>query len=116
MKSILTTAFLLFAATFTLKAQQPAAIVEKTITVYGDCDNCKINIERAASYVKGVKKAKWDKDKNELFVVFKNDKTSISAIEEAVAKAGYDTEHVKADQKAYDALPECCHYRTTEKH
>lgn len=99
-----------------LKAQQEPVITEKTIIVHGDCDMCKSRIEKSASYVKGVKKATWNKEKDELTVVFRSDKTDIMAIQQAVAKAGYDTQDVKADEKAYEALPECCHYRTSEKH
>jgi len=101
---------------FTTKAQSDTLIKQSVIPVLGDCDNCKINIEKAASYVKGVKKASWDKDQQLLTVVYRTDKTTELQIEEAIAKAGYDTRDVKADEKAYEKLPACCHYRTVEKH
>ncbi|MDD4632200.1 MAG: copper chaperone, partial [Proteiniphilum sp.] len=39
------------------------------------------------------------------------EKTSPDDIAKAVAKAGHDTDKFKADQAAYNALPECCKYR-----
>ncbi len=117
MKTVLSFIALFIAFSFNSSAQEKASpIIEKTIAVYGDCDMCKINIEKAASYVKGVKKATWNKETNELTVIYREDKTTLLAIEEAIAKKGYDTQNVKGDQQAYDALPECCHYRSTKKH
>lgn len=98
------------------KAQDKSPVKDTVITVYGDCDNCKTNIERACSYVKGVKRASWDKDAQKLTLVYREDKVKLETIEQAIAKAGYDTQNFKADEKAYEALPACCHYRTVEKH
>lgn len=105
-------------STATNAQQKPAEnpIQQSIIPVRGDCDNCKKNIEKAASYVKGVKKATWDKEQEVLTVIFRKDKTSELAIQEAIAKAGYDTRDVKANEQAYNELPECCHYRSTPKH
>jgi mercuric ion binding protein len=89
------------------------ANVAKTekIKVYGNCGQCKTRIEKAAKSVKGVTKANWaDKDEM-LTVTFDDTKTSVSKIEEAVAKVGHDTEKFKADDKTYESLPTCCHYR-----
>ncbi|MES2627338.1 MAG: heavy-metal-associated domain-containing protein [Bacteroidota bacterium] len=114
MKNIIITVILAIAFISGAAAQNP--VVEKTVAVHGDCDMCKLRIEKTASYVKGVKKASWDKDQQQLTVIYREDKTTLAAIEEAIAKAGYDTEHVKANEEAYEKLPECCHYRTSEKH
>lgn len=86
------------------------------IKVYGNCGQCKTRIEKAAKSVQGVSKATWvDKDEM-LTVTFDNTKTSVTKIEEAVAKVGHDTDHAKATDKAYNALPGCCKYdRPTTK-
>lgn len=116
MKTVLVFALLVLGINCNSQTVKQSPIVEKTVVVHGDCDMCKSLIEKTASYVKGVKKATWDKDKQILTVIFREDKTTLPAIETAIAKAGYDTENVKADEEAYQGLPTCCHYRVTEKH
>ncbi len=81
-----------------------------TIHVDGNCNMCKDRIENAA-LIKGVKKATWDKHKDQLVVIYDASKTSISEIEKAVAKVGHDTPNFKADDKVYNNLPKCCQYR-----
>ena len=87
-----------------------AAAKTEKIKVYGKCGMCKTRIEKAAKSVQGVNKATW-MDSNELLTVtFDDTKTSISKIEDAIAKVGHDTDHAKATDKAYNALPGCCKY------
>jgi len=80
------------------------------IKVYGNCGMCKARIEKAAKSVEGVTKATWDATEKMLKVTYDDTKTTALKIEEAVAKVGHDTDHVKADTKTYDALPGCCKY------
>ena len=47
---------------------------------------------------------------HQLKVEFDTEKTSITKIEESILKAGYDTEKIKATDKAYKSLPTCCQY------
>ena len=82
-----------------------------TLTVQGNCDMCKERIEETVRKVKGVTKAVWNKQTKQLAVVFNARSTTTDAIEKALAKAGHDTAHYKADRATYDALPECCKYR-----
>ena len=81
-----------------------------TIHVDGNCNICKSRIEDAA-LIKGVKKATWNKHKDQLVVIYDASKTSISEIEKAVAMVGHDTPNFKADDKVYNNLPNCCRYR-----
>ncbi|NQV02363.1 MAG: cation transporter, partial [Bacteroidia bacterium] len=80
------------------------------IKVYGNCGMCKSRIEKAAKSVEGVTKATWDATENVLNVTFDETKATVLKIEEAVAKVGHDTDHVKADDKVYAKLPGCCKY------
>jgi len=82
-----------------------------TMTVYGNCGECKSRIEEA-SYVKGVKHAEWNKETKILTVVYNEDKTSREQIAIAAAKAGHDSPNHSATDKAYKKLPSCCAYRT----
>lgn len=85
-------------------------VVNMSVEVNGSCGMCKSRIERAAAFVAGVTKADWNKDEHILNVSFDASKTSLNDIEEAVAKAGYDTENVKAAEEDYAKLPGCCQY------
>ncbi len=82
-----------------------------TMTVYGNCGECKERIEDA-SYIKGVKHAEWNKTTKILTVVFNTEKTSMDQVAIAVANVGHDSKNHKATDKAYKKLPHCCAYRT----
>jgi len=90
--------------------------VKLEFKVEGVCEMCKTVIENAA-YVKGVKMVNWHKMSGKMTVVFRPDKTSEDAIHQNIAKAGYDTDQVKATDEDYAKLPNCCRYRDgLEKH
>jgi mercuric ion binding protein len=82
-----------------------------TITVFGNCGQCKERIEEA-SYIKGVKHAEWSKKTKILTVLYNPKKTSMDKIESAIAKAGHDSNAKQADDVDYKKLPSCCAYRT----
>ncbi len=85
--------------------------VEVVIPVNGNCDMCKKRIEKAAYSVRGVKKAEWHVDCQDIHVTIDQRKTSAEEVSKAIAKVGHDTEKYKADLDVYDALPGCCKYR-----
>jgi len=80
-------------------------------TVSGNCDLCKERIDKAARSVKGVKSATWDSKTLKIKVEFDPMETDLDFIQKAIAKAGHDTGKYKADDKTYNSLPACCHYR-----
>jgi len=45
-----------------------------------------------------------------LAVTYNPSSTNAAKIQQKIAAAGYDTRDVKADDKAYNKLPHCCHY------
>jgi len=106
-KSMMLVAGLLFFGMTSIFAND--AKTEK-IKVYGNCGMCKSRIEKAAKSVDGVTKATWDDTDAILTVTFDSTKTTPLKIEEAVAKVGHDTDHAKATDKTYNALPGCCKY------
>lgn len=77
--------------------------------VWGNCDQCKKRIEKAAK-TEGVKSAVWDEDSKMITVIFQPLKISVDIIQQNIAKSGYDTEKFKADDKDYNKLPQCCQY------
>lgn len=86
-------------------------VQHEMFTVSGACDMCKERIEKAAKSVKGVISAVWDSETQKLHVKFNTIETNLTEIQKAIATAGHDTEKFKADNKTYENLPECCHYR-----
>lgn len=96
---------------FSVKLQ--AQVVTSTISVKGNCEECKERIENAAD-IKGVKTSAWDEKKQVLTVTYDSKKVTLGGIEKAIAKSGHETGHEKADLKAYKGLPACCQYENGE--
>lgn len=80
------------------------------IAVNGNCGICKKRIETAAYSVKGVKSAQWHQDHHDMHLILDESKCSIDDVHAAVAKAGHDTDKVKAADADYDKLHHCCQY------
>jgi len=110
MKRILGIFALLIASLSFAAAQEKKDITTEKIKVSGTCGQCKKRIENAA-YIPGVKRAEWDKNTKELTITYRASKTSLHQIEESIAKAGHDAGEVKASEKDYNNLPECCAYK-----
>lgn len=90
---------------------QKSNLTTDTITVLGNCGQCKSRIEDAA-YIKGVKLATWDKKTKLLKITFNSTKTNMNSITKAINIAGHDTPDHKAADKDYKKLPDCCAYRS----
>ncbi|MFN5325726.1 MAG: heavy-metal-associated domain-containing protein [Bacteroidota bacterium] len=88
-----------------------SSFAQKTeeIKVWGNCGSCKKTIE-AAAIKAGAKSANWNKDSKVLSIEFKEKKTDIQKIQQAIANAGYDTQDITAPSDAYANLAECCQY------
>ena len=99
--------FLIGIITVSATGQDKTETVE--FKVEGVCGMCKDRIENA-SLIKGVKFTEYNLETSMLKVVYRTDKTTLDDIHKSVAKAGHATDKMKADPKAYDKLPMCCHY------
>jgi copper chaperone CopZ len=84
--------------------------VTTSFKVSGVCGMCKERIEESL-YVTGVKSATWDKKTQMLTVSYKSKKITEQKLHQLVAEVGHDTEKMKANDKIYKALPDCCLYR-----
>lgn len=94
-------------------AQKATSNAKETMKVWGNCGMCKSTIEKAAKKG-GAATADWDKETKVLTVSYPTDKSSSQQIQQAIAKAGYDTQDLTGDDKAYSKLPGCCHYDRKE--
>jgi carbonic anhydrase len=104
MKNFILLAGCILISSFALQAQTTTKI-----KVAGNCGMCKANIEKAAKQA-GAITANWDKVAKVLKLSFNASKTSTDKIENAIAAAGYATEHKLANAEAYSKLEECCQY------
>lgn len=80
------------------------------VEVNGSCEMCKKRIEKAAYSVPGVKSAEWHADDTTLHLIINEEKCSTLDVKNAVAKAGHDTDVVKASDEDYEKLHTCCSY------
>ena len=85
-----------------------------TIEVNGNCEQCQRRIQKAAFSVNGVKTASWSIETHYLDLTINEEKTSIAAVEKAIAKVGHDTKNSKATKEDYDNLHHCCKYDRLE--
>ena len=103
------TLFIIISIFISILAKSQTGIITQTISVKGNCDDCKERIENAAD-IKGVKTSHWNKQDKTLTVTFNSAKVNIEQIEKAIANAGHSTYSQKANPKAYQKLPDCCKY------
>ena len=78
-----------------------------TFELAGNCGLCKQRIEKAAK-IKGVSEADWNIQTNIATVSFDPAKTSATAIKQAIADVGHDTDEIKAKDEDNATLHECC--------
>lgn len=93
---------------FGAQAQNKKKVVEATFTTSAQCGMCKDRIEKVLAYEKGIISADLNVETKVLTVKYKANKTNEAKIKEAVSKAGYDIDDIKADPEAYKKLPACC--------
>jgi len=84
----------------------------ESIKVSGECGVCKKNIEKAA-HEAGAAYAAWDQHTKILKLTFSAG-TDVSAIQQRIADAGYDTPLFRATDEAYNRLDKCCQYERQE--
>jgi|SRR5689334_3119742 len=98
-------------ATICLAVVSPAfsqKVKTETFKVAGECGTCKKKIEKAARDA-GATYAVWDTHSKILNVTY-NAGIELSAIQQRIADAGYDTPKFRATDAAYNSLDKCCQY------
>lgn len=94
-----------------VKKTTASKVTEQTETflVLGNCGMCQNKIQKAALGA-GATTASWDADTDQLTITFDPEKSSVNAVQKAVALVGYDNAGYKAPDEAYDNLHGCCKY------
>ena len=106
-KIILLGLFLIIGVTLTAQNKNAKA----TIEVDGVCLMCKDRIEKASIKTKGVKSAVWNVHTHELSLIYNEQKTNLTTIQESIAAVGHDTQEIIATDEAYASVHPCCKYR-----
>ncbi len=101
---------ILFVVCNLANTQEKNAVVTTTLSVRGNCGECKERIENAAD-IKGVKVSKWDSKTQVLSITYKPEKVTLDQIKQAILKCGHDVENDKAPDAVYSKLPQCCKFR-----
>lgn len=107
------TLIIIFSLICSMNMMAQSTIQTTTISVKGNCDECKERIENASD-IKGVKTSNWDEELQAITVTFDSKKVTAEKIEAAIAKSGHKTTHHEADLKAYNGLPSCCKYEAAD--
>lgn len=110
MKSII---ILFIGVIFSIKIQAQSTIITSTLSVKGNCGECKERIENAVD-IKGVKTSNWSEKTKIMTVTYDSKKVTLLQIEQAIAKAGHEASGIKADVAAYKSLPACCKYESAD--
>ena len=87
----------------------------ETFKVYGNCGMCKETIESALKKKDGILSKNWDKEKQEITVIYDPAKITVQKIGEKIASAGYDNQYAKAKDESYNNLHKCCQYERPKK-
>lgn len=106
--------FLLVALSSTFSFSQNK-VVKDSITVYGNCMQCKMRIEGALD-IKGVKMADWNIKTKKLAIAYRSDKISEKEIHKIIASVGHDTDMAQSVDSTYSKLPFCCLFRDHDPH
>ncbi len=95
-------------STTTIFAQETSKKSE-SLKIWGNCGMCEETIEKAAKKA-GATTADWSEETKMLAISYNPAKSSTFKIQQAIAEAGYDTQDLKANDKAYEKLHGCCKY------
>ena len=76
----------------------------ETFKVYGNCGMCEKTIEGSLKNVKGIDKADWNKETKMMEVTFDPEVITLTEIKQKIADVGYDTDEIRATEKAYNGL------------
>ena len=110
MKKIITIMLLVLVG-LSVQAQVKKNKNAKYVTeVNGNCEQCQKRIQKAAFSVQGVKSVVWNIETHQLNVILNEEKCSLLDVKKAIAKAGHDTDEVKATDAVYVKLHHCCLY------
>src|ERR1043166_6492343 len=109
-RTIIMNRFILIGCLLCSLSAQTQTIITRTLSVKGNCEECRERIENAAD-IRGVKLSEWKPKTGVLKITYDSAKVSLKQIIGAIVSRGHDVEGLKATNEAYNKLPKCCRYR-----
>lgn len=82
----------------------------ENLKIYGNCDQCKMDIEKAGN-LKNVSHIDFNEDTEMAVVTYDINKTDADDILKRIALVGYDNEKYYAPDETYAKLGKCCQYK-----
>lgn len=76
--------------------------------VQGNCPECGPLIEKTLRELPGVDSAGWSYERSAAVVKFRGNKVDVDKLQEALSKAGFETQFFPAEPAAQALLPACC--------
>lgn len=100
----------LLVLSMSFKEARTAEVTIKTFFYCDHFDSCesKAALEKDIAFAKGVKLVSIDAQAMTIRVTYNPKKTDPQQIRQAISKAGYDADDVKADPQAQEKLDACC--------
>ncbi|ROH92640.1 DUF3347 domain-containing protein [Chryseobacterium cucumeris] len=95
---------------YTINFAQIKNAKTETVKIYGNCEMCKANIEKAGN-LKNISSVEWNEDTKMATLNYDAQKTNQEEILKRIALAGYDSEKFLAPDDVYSKLPGCCQYK-----
>ncbi len=95
---------------YTISFAQIKNAKTETVKIYGNCEMCKANIEKAGN-LKNISSVEWNEDTKMATLNYDAQKTNQEEILKCIALAGYDSEKFLAPDDVYSKLPGCCQYK-----
>ncbi len=95
---------------YTMSFAQIKNVKTETVKIYGSCEMCKANIEKAGN-IKNISSVEWNKDTQMATLSYDAKKTNDEEILKRIALAGYDNGKFLAPDDAYNKLESCCQYK-----
>ena len=110
--------YLIFLLFFSFAFSQNSGDKNKkaTFLVKGVCEMCENRIENGVVKLKGVKYASWEIISNKISLIYNSRKIKLDEIHKQISLLGHSTEKYDTPEKIYNALPDCCKYKTLEIH
>ena len=82
----------------------------ENLKIYGNCDQCKTDIEKTGN-LKNISPIDFDQKTEIAVVTYDITKTDADDILKRIALVGYDNEKYYAPDETYAKLGECCQYK-----
>jgi cation transport ATPase len=106
----------LIISSFSFSQENSSKSQRASFIVKGVCEMCKDRIENATIRLKGVKYSNWEIVSNKISIIYNSKKIKLDDIHKEISLLGHSTEKYDAPDKIYNALPDCCKYKTLGIH